>query len=154
MSTVKEQMLLVKELFTLWRRGGIWYCIRLYDEKVKQIEYASKVCGKMAELGLLDTSLFPLAEHSPPTRCIGTAIKFANHYGVEFSVGTHFGECRAVLPREKWTGPVDRNVPLEDLALFTIPQSHDEIQNFQGIDKRLEIAVCKCLIQARTAGVI
>ena len=154
MFTFKERMLLVKELFNLWKRGGLWYCIRLYKEKTKQVEYASKVCGELAKLGLLDTTLFPLAEHSPPSRCIGTAIKFANHYGIDFSVGTHYGECRAILPRGKWKSPIDQDVSLESLAFFTIPKTYKEIQNFQGIDNRLEIAVCKCLIAARTAGVI
>jgi hypothetical protein len=89
----------------------------------------------------------------PDTR-IGTAIKTANCYGIEFDIGTTHYDCRAILPRSKWHNEIDRTVSLETLAFFTIPKSYDEIEDFQGISDRIEIAICKCLIQARVAGVI
>jgi len=130
------------KLLKIWKDGNLESAISLLKYSKRKSDEEKEIASKMKSLGLI-----------PDTR-IGAAIQIANKYGITFDVGTTRYDCRAILPHSKWENPIDRNVSLETLAFFTIPQSYDEIEDFQGISDRIEIAICKCLIQARIAGVI
>lgn len=130
------------QLLKIWRDGDLESAIGLLKYCKKKSDEEKEIAEKMRSLGLI-----------PDTR-IGAAIQIANKYGITFDVGTTRYDCRAILPRSKWENQIDRNASLETLAFFTIPQSYDEIEDFQGISDRIEIAICQCLIQARIAGVL
>jgi len=130
------------KLLKIWKDGNLESAISLLKYSKRKSDEEKEIASKMKSLGLI-----------PDTR-IGAAIQIANKYGITFDVGTTGYDCRAILPRSKWENPIDRSVPLETLAFFTIPQSYDKVKDFQGISDRIEIAICKCLIQARIAGVI
>ena len=132
----------LSQLWKIWRGGDLESSIGLLRYCKKKSDEEKEIATTMRELGLI-----------PDTRT-GTAIQIANKYGITFDVGTTRYDCRAILPRSKWENPIDKSVSLETLVFFTIPQSYDEIEDFQGISDRIEIAICKCLIQARIAGVI
>jgi hypothetical protein len=124
------------------KSGELNHALDVYKRYKEAWKEENEIAETMKSLGL-----------KADTR-IGGAIQIANQYGIEFDIGTTGWDCRAILRRSKWHNPIDRNVSLETLSFFRIPQSYEQIQEFQGISPRIEIAICKCLIIARTAGVI
>lgn len=135
-------MFILKQLWQIWRSGELKSVLSMFKHSKKKFQEETEIIAKMQSLELW------------PAINIGSAIREANHYGIEFDVGTTHYDCRAILPRSKWQRDINRNVSLETLAFFTVPRSYDEIEAFQGISDRIEIAICRCLIQARIAGVI
>lgn len=138
----KIKMYQLKHLWQIWRNDELEFMLNAFMRHKEKIKEEREIALKMQSL-----NLYPVVN-------IGNAIKEANRYGLEFNVGTAGYDCRAILPRSKWKKPIDKTVPLKMLAFFTIPQSYEEIENIQGISDRIEIAICKCLIMARIAGVI
>jgi len=132
------------------RRIGLAYS--LVKEYLDEVAERIVIESQMRHLELIGNG--DVLENDYPVYLVGAALRIANKYGITFDIGTRMGDCRAILPRSRWLKPIDRTVPLESLAFFTIPKSYDDIEDFQGMSDKIEIAICRCLIAARTAGVI
>lgn len=85
---------------------------------------------------------------------IGSAIKLMNHHNVKLHIGTSFGECRAVLNKEDWQYPIDKSRQSGEFGSFWANQPHNEINCISGFGTTVGEAVCKCLINCKTAGVL
>lgn len=85
---------------------------------------------------------------------IGSAIKLMNQYNVKLHIGTSFGECRAVLNKENWQHPIDKSRRSGEFGSFWGSQPHNEINCISGFGATVGEAVCKCLINCKTAGVL
>lgn len=85
---------------------------------------------------------------------IGSTIKLMNRYNVKLHIGTSFGECQAVLNKEDWQHPIDRSCQSGEFGSFFADRLHNEIDHTGGFGATAGEAVCKCLINCKTAGVL
>ena len=84
---------------------------------------------------------------------IGSLIEMANHYHLQFAIGTCYGDCRAVLNKEYWLYPISDKVPATAYGTF-YEIVFSEIANITGFGNTIELAIMRCLLNARIAGVI
>ncbi len=85
---------------------------------------------------------------------IGSTIKLMNYYNVKLHIGTSFGECRAILNKEDWQYPIDKDRRSSEFGSFFANQPHDKIDYIAGFGATVGEATCKCLINCKTAGVL
>jgi len=130
------------KVWQLWREGTLFHAVDMYIRSREAWQEEGKIQDRMDTLGL------------PRDIRIGHMLRLANDYRIKLDLGMTEYDCRAILHRDYWTKPIDRSLPLETFAFFLIPKSYDAITEFQGIDPKVEFAIAKCLIAARTAGVI
>lgn len=147
-------MSIASTLWRVWRHGDLGFCLKLFEKYQEVAAEGDQVNSEMKRLGLVAKNMTPMLHSLCPASHIGAAMQLANYYSLEFDIGTTMYDCRAILWREKWQREINKNISLESLAFFTIPKTYDEIESIQGISDRIEVAICKCLIQARIAGVI
>lgn len=89
-----------------------------------------------------------------PTLDIGQALRLADKYGVELHVGMTYADCRAVLPRSRWAGEILAGVRSEHFGAFLANEPHEQIDSIYAFSHEVPEAICKCLRNARIAGVI
>lgn len=85
---------------------------------------------------------------------IGSAVELMNRYNIKLYIGTSFSECRAVLNKENWQHPIDKGRQSGEFGSFWANQPHDKINCISGFGATVGEAVCKCLINCKTAGVL
>ena len=84
---------------------------------------------------------------------IGSLMEMANHYHLQFAIGTSYGDCRAVLNKENWLYPISVKVPSTAYGTFYEVES-SEIEDITGFGRTIDLAIMRCLLNARIAGVI
>ena len=79
--------------------------------------------------------------------------KYAKDLGIELHQGLSFGDCRAVLPREKWK--FDNGDP-DEIFLYGqfLQTKYKDVTEIQMFDTDVCFAISKCALQAKYAGVI
>ena len=88
-----------------------------------------------------------------PLRHTGICIQLIHNYGIELHKGLSSSDCRAVLPKSKWQYPINKDVRSFKYGTF-MEMNPDEVQDIVGFGRTVNEAVCKCLINAKVAGVI
>lgn len=83
---------------------------------------------------------------------LGTAIGTARNMGIELHIGLSYGDCRAVLPRNRWTRIPSSSAPFEPGQFIVRPI--EEVTEVQALDKDLCFAVARCILAAKAGGVI
>lgn len=131
-----------REVWQLRHEGTLFHAVDMYNRGKEAWQEEMKIKDRMNALGL-----------GRDIR-IGHMLRLANDYKIKLDLGITAYDCRAILHKDHWAKPIDRTLPLEVFAFFLIPKSYDAITEFQGIDPKVELAIAKCLIAARTAGVI
>jgi hypothetical protein len=85
-----------------------------------------------------------------PLRDSGTILRLVRHYGIDLYVGTCYGDCRAVIEKKHWKNAISG--PL--IGRFLVYEHPDSVDDIYAFGRTVNEAVCKCLICAKTAGVI
>ena len=127
----------------LWKDAQRWR--EAQRAQIQERDKARRLYGKMEQMGLLKS-----VYGGDPTEHIGTALILAREYGIELWCGTSHSEARAVLPREKWISEPDPDVSPWDYGAFlnTPPES------IYAFHRCPQVAICRCLINAKIAGVL
>lgn len=84
---------------------------------------------------------------------IGTAGRYITKYGLTVGCGTCYNDVRVDLPKDKWHHPLNGNIPTGHYGTW-YDMNWEEVQSIYGYGSTLNEAVYKCLLNARTAGVI
>ncbi len=90
-----------------------------------------------------------------PALDIRSAIELANFYKLELRHG--ITPCVAYLHKDHWTSDLNLSVPAGQYGSFFQDLSIEEKKgtlSIAGFGSTVEEAVCNCLINARTAGVL
>lgn len=88
-----------------------------------------------------------------PFRYVGICVQLIHNYGIELHKGLSSSDCRAVLPKSKWQYSINKDVCSFKYGTF-MEMNPGEVQDIVGFGKTINEAVCKCLINAKIAGVI
>ena len=78
---------------------------------------------------------------------IGQALWLADQYGIELHIGTCFGDCRAVLPKDRWAHPIAPDADQWSYSLF-MRQDPAKVASIQWISRWPEIAISQCVVNA------
>ncbi len=131
---------------------NIQLAYRVFNKWVEQKANNELLGVTIKDLGFLDRS--NLYIYGNVGVSIGSTIKLMNYYNVKLHVGTSFGECRATLDKGNWQYPIDKNRQSSEFGSFFADQPHNEINCISGFGATVGEAVCKCLINCKTAGVL
>lgn len=85
---------------------------------------------------------------------IGSAVELMNHYNIKLYIGTSFGECQATLNKEDWQHSIDKRRQSGEFGGYWANTPHNKINHISGFGATVGEAVCKCLINCKTAGVL
>lgn len=88
-----------------------------------------------------------------PAVYIGSALRLASLYKMTFGEGTSYGDCRVDLPRSSWQQPLNETVSQFEYGVW-YEKPVNEIDSIFAYRHRLELAICRCLVFAKKAGVI
>lgn len=128
-----------REIFSNFRR-------ELEDkQKIDRLNQA------MLQAGFIQGGRF---SYPSPAIHIGLAIEMAENFGIEIHIGTCYGDCRAVLPKEKWRYSLNTSVKSGSFGTFLADMNPKDIHEIYAFGSTVQEAVCKCLLNCRTAGVI
>lgn len=90
-----------------------------------------------------------------PGENVTAAIRLMEEYGMELTTG--IAKYIVFLPKEKWERELNLNVPAGQYGSFFKDveiEVKKKRQNIDGMGITIQEAVCKCLINARNAGVL
>lgn len=128
---------------------------KLFFDWLDQARTNEAVDAKIRELGFTDGRH---KDHGgilgSPICDPGTAVKLMTHYNIKLSIGTSYGNCRANLSRQYWQHPIDPNKKPGEFGAFFADTPHDEIDDIYGFGRTVNEAICRCLINCKTAGVL
>jgi hypothetical protein len=93
-----------------------------------------------------------LSIYSNPTKDLGDAINWAKKYNLELFGKTAFNIC-ADLDKKFWKSKINPTICQWAYGRL-LQQPLDEINSINGFGRSVQEAVCRCLINARIAGVI
>ena len=141
----------VRTLKRLWRVMRCWNAAwLLLEEESRRIGEAANLGRAMEELLLPSRGGFSIRMAASR---IGYALWLADQFGIELHIGTCYGDCRAVLPKERWLHPIAPDADQWSYSLF-IRQDPAKVTDIQGMSRWPEIAICQCVVNAKKAGVI
>jgi len=135
--------------------GDIWLFIKAapdalmcWAEKQKDIVERDLLTVQLLQLG------FKWNLGDGPAFDVGTALQLAEEYHIELHIGTCYSQCRAVLECQYWQSGITIGVKSAQFGSFCENQPHDEIEAICAFGFDVKTAICKCLVNARIAGVI
>lgn len=136
-----------------WR--SIWNAIcdprevgYLLERERERVAFARSTLAQMKREGLVDSSFV-----GNPAEHIGSTMKLATRWHLTLVKGTCYGDCKAILHENCWLKPVNRHIPSWVYGTFTLKEP-DDVHEICGFGHSVQQAVCKCLLNAKTAGVI
>jgi hypothetical protein len=135
----------------MWKQ--VWFCIKNYKRLYSENACAEKRREEAASL------TYELKCHGytwrigDPACDIGTALDLANNYKVEIQRGTCYGDCVAFILKQDWQYELYRGVCSFAYGTWTYREP-DQIEDIAAWGHSVQVAVCKCLINAAVAGVL
>lgn len=113
------------------------------------------VDAKIRELGFLTPRDESAGIIGSPSCDVGTALRLASRWGVQLAAGTASNsQCHALLRKDMWQGLIDPDKKSGEFGGFFADTPHDEIDHIYGFGHTVNEAVCRCLINCKTAGVL
>ena len=128
-----------------WNTAG-----ELLNWETRRTAEATKLGEALDELDLPKRGGFP-SDYAATE--IGQALWLADQFGIELHIGTCFGDCRAVLPKERWLHPIAPDADQWSYS-FYVRQDPAKVTSIQRISRWPEIAISQCVVNAKRAGVI
>jgi len=125
----------------------------LLDWEERRTAEATRLGKALDELDLPERGCPGAFRHGLAASDIGQALWLADQYGIELHIGTCFGDCRAVLPKDRWAHPIAPDADQWSYSLF-MRQDPAKVTSIQWISHWPEIAICQCVVNAKRAGVI
>lgn len=142
-----------KKLLLFIRSIRIAY--KLFFDWLDQARTNEVVDAKIRELGFLTPRDESAGIIGSPSCDVGTALRLASRWGVQLAAGTASNsQCQASLHKDMWQGLIDPDKKSGEFGGFFADTSHDEIDSIDGYGCTINEAVCRCLINCRTAGVL
>lgn len=124
--------------------------LSLFDITIREMErqvWAEKTLAKLKAADFLNNV------PGNPALDVGSALQLATKYKLELIKGTCYGDCRAILDKCNWQHELDECICSFDYGTF-MHKLPEEVGSIYAFGHSVQEAVCRCLLNCKTAGVL